>query len=469
MARRRRISQRPPAPAARAEEKPPTGEVVQDLPLWGQFFQVGGTLSPEGLSGIIAAANSGRPYQLIDLVHEIREKDGHIHACLTTLELDVASLEWQAVPLSAVRGKPRKSEQKLAKQVQAAIRECGAWQQMLAHLTGEGECHGHATSELLWRMYDGGEPLLRGWMIPDAKNVQANRFGFSQTTGALLFDAAGNRNVDVGGVDLLASYPLGKFVQHRPRINGDVAIREGLDRMLAWAGMFRNHGLKGWLTESENAWKPIRLIQYLKTASKEDIAFAKQLAQKLTTSGGAAIPETLKALVEYPKTTGQSGGSRFRELEEWLGMELSKAILGHTLLLESGDRGARSLGEVGYRMSQARRDARALALAVTVNAMLVRPLVAFNVSGKRAPLLLPDVKTQVDLVQFANAVDVLAKRMKVGANWVREETRMPEPEADEETLTTGAQPGPFGEPAAPAEPQQPAAEPPPDPEDDPPP
>jgi phage gp29-like protein len=363
---------------------------------------------------------------------------------MTTLELEVSSLPWTVVPMPAANGKPRKSEQKLAAQVQAAIRECSGWSEMVAHLIGEGELHGHATSEMMWGIHDGSEPLLRGWMIPQiAKNIAANRFGFRNSDGRLVFDPNGRGQMDEG-IELVKEYQLGKFVQHCPRVNGDVAAREGLDRLVAWAGIFRNHGLKGWLLESENAWKPTRLIEYTKGASKEDIAFAKQLAAKLTTTGGAAYPETLKPTVEYPKATGQSGQSRFRELEEWLGMELSKAILGHTLLLESGSRGARSLGEVGYKMAQGRRDARAIALAVTLNALLVRPLVAYNQPSKRPPLLLPEVKNEIDLVQFSTAVDSLAKRMRIGASWVREQARIPEPQANEEILSTGTTPDPIG-------------------------
>jgi phage gp29-like protein len=127
-------------------------------------------------------------------------------------------------------------------------------------------------------------------------------------------------------------------------------------------------------------------------------------------------------------------------LLEWLGMEVSKAILGHTLLIESGTRGARSLGEVGYKMAEQRRNARALSLAATLNAHLVIPLVRMNAGRKPIPFLLPDIQSEIDLGQFSESVDRLARRMRVPASYVREQAQIPEPQGDEEVLTTGDKP-----------------------------
>jgi phage gp29-like protein len=82
-----------------------------------------------------------------------------------------------------------------------------------------------------------------------------------------------------------------------------------------------------------------------------------------------------------------------------------------------------------------------MALARTLNAQFIRPLVAMNVARvSQVPVYLPDINGAVDLKSFADSVDVLARRMRIGASFVRSVTRMPEPENGEEVLLMGAQP-----------------------------
>jgi phage gp29-like protein len=423
------------------------GSVIADQSIWYQLTNFAGNFSPQRISNIINQANAGNIRQLVNLAQEWRSRDGHIHGCFTGLELAVSGLDWKAVPVAqGHRGTTRARDKKLASQVEAAIDEIDGWISAKAHLIGGAEMHGHSTVELTkWGLYQGKNPLLRGWLIPScAEIINANRFGFRQIDGALLFDPTSTGDVNQRGIDLLDEYPAGKFIQHRPRITGAVPILEGLSRMVAWYGAFRNWDLKDWLLSAESGWKPTRIITYKKgTSEDEDKQLAVNLARTLISSGGAAIPDSLAAEIFFPSNGAGSQQAPHRILAEFIGNELAKATLGHTLLMEAGDKGARSLGEVGFDVAQQRRDARAVSLAVTLNAMLIRPLVAMNVPNTAAPLYLPDISTALDLAQFATSVDTLAKRMKIPASWVYEEGRIREPDSGEECLTTGYQPGPF--------------------------
>jgi phage gp29-like protein len=417
------------------------GKVVEGQPIWDQASSFAGGATASGVTSTLREADGGKPKRLIDLVNSFRQKDGHIHACLTTVELDIASLAWTAIPQGGTPGKTSRNDRKLAMQVEAAVNEIAGWHEAKAHMAGSGEINGHATVELEWGLYQGNNKLLRGWFLPiRAHIIHPNRFGFASANGELRFDAKGNQNFDADGVDLLTAYPSGKFVQHRPRVNGDIESREGVSRLLAWSGFFRNWTSKDYMLSAELGWKPTKLVTYSKDAGDEDIALAKTIAERMTPAGSVAKPATVQVELGFAKNSSAGNNSQHRALLEYLGQEVSKALLGHTLLLESGDRGARSLGEVGYKMAASRRDARAIALAATVNAHLIRPLVRINAGTRQCPLYLPDIKGGIDLAQFAQAVDTLAKRMKVPASWVREQGRVPEPQADEEILDMGYQP-----------------------------
>jgi phage gp29-like protein len=420
------------------------GSVLPDQSLWGQLSQFYGDFSPERISQIIRQADQGNIKRLVDLAQTFRSRDGHIHGCFTGLELAVTKLDWHAQAVAAgFRGKTRKADIKLCAQVEAAVDQLDGWGSALAHLVGSSELHGHATVELNgWRLYEGKNPLLRGWLLPSYVSiVQTNRFGFRQSDGKLLFDSLGYGDVNSGGIDLLDAYPAGKFIQCTPRITGAVPVQEGLSRLVVWHGGFRNWATKDYLLAAEGSWKPTRVITYKKGSSESaDKALALSLAERLISSGGAAIPDSLAVEVFFPKNGASGQQAPHKVLAEYLGAELSKATLGHTLLLESGDRGARSLGDIGFQVATERRDARANSLAIAVNAMFIRPLVAMNVSNAPAPLYLPDTDSSLDMQQFASSVDTLAKRMRIPSSWVRETASIPEPRAGEEILIMGAKP-----------------------------
>ena len=429
-------------PETKASKSKLTGSVVTELPLWQQFGRIGGpTMTPSAVTLVLTSADLGVISGFVDLVHESRQKDLHIHSVLSTFESDISGIEWNVLPATGTKN-PRKSETKLANVYQAAVNECVGFQEMLAHEAGEAELFGHATSEVVWGYYTGSTPLLKGLFVPKKiTTINCNRFGFRQTDGKLLFDASGNGMVEVGGVDLLAEYVPGKFIQHRPRINGDVPVREGVGRALLWFAIFRNWDLRDWLTAAEKGWKPSTIVKWLKSmgsVDEEDIILAKLIAERLTTNASIAMPDTLDVKQEWPKNGSVGTQSQHREFAEWAGQEISKGILGHTQVVEVGTRGARSASEVGYAVSKDRKRPRALSLAATLHAQLTVPFVAFNAPGKRAPYLLPNLEDPINLKEFSETLRNLTgpqgAGMPVSVVWSRERMRMPTPEPGEEMM-----------------------------------
>ncbi len=434
---------RPEAPAPPVEEKASTdpdlrGSVVGELPIWQQFGRIGGAMTPTQVTTILSERDSGRITSFVDITHDARQKDLHLHSCLAALESDISGAEWKAQPPPGP-GRAPKAEANLAKVYQAALDECAGFREMLAHSVGEGELFGHATSEVIWGYYEGNTPLLKGWFVPlRIKPISCNRFGFRTSDGRLLWDRQGTGNVDVGGVDLLASYVPGKFIQHRPRINGDVAVREGVAGAILWYALFRNWDIQDWMVAAEQGWKPFKVITWKKTggmSDKEDAILARKIAANFVPSGGVSKPDTVDVQVEWPKDILGSSGSQHRELYEVLGQEISKGVLGHTQIVEVGTKGARSASEVGYKVSKGRKKPRALSLALTLHSHLSVPFAAFNKPGKRAPFLLPNLEDPVDLLEFGRALEKYTKGgLRTPAAWARDQLKMPEPGPGEEIL-----------------------------------
>jgi phage gp29-like protein len=415
--------QRQPAPVV--TESSLAGDPLPALPLWSQFTRIGGNLTPLSVTAILQEADGGRPARLVDLFHECRQKDCHLQSVMASAESDITSLEWMIAPPKDATPAEEDCASAFAEAWEKADKEAG-----VAHLVGESMGFGFAFGELDWEMVDGK-------LVPvTLRPVACRRFGFRQSDGALLFDMRNAGSADYGGVDLTTAYP-GKFVSVKRRINGDVLIREGLARCLVWAALGRNWTLKDWLTLGEIGFKPSTIGIYKKGSSKVDVAHLADVIERFSATGKATIPETLDVRVEWPRNSTTGGGGVHKELQEYLGAEMSKAVLHGTMTVEAGTRGARSLGEVHDKGRDGVRDTNARIVCDALTRGPAATFAAVNYGPNvRPPRVVLATEDQVDLEKFGKALAQLrtAGLRKIPASWVRDQAGIPEAVGDEETL-----------------------------------
>lgn len=421
---------------------PILGEVVPDLPLSLQLLRIGGSLTPQQVSEIYRQADVGYMWQLQDLANESRQKDGHLQAILGTRENAIKGLRWQLVHEEGVRKKDRRA----AEWTERALRRSGNFPDLLAHLVG-GVYHGYAVSEIL---YQEGEHRR---LVPRAfKNTAPRRFVFEQREGKLQqWDAYGGSLRPYPGVNLQEEFP-GKFIVFQPRVNGDVPVREGLARVLIWAALFRNWGLRDWLALGELAWKPWRIGTYKKGTDRESIENLRQFLRQMSSTGTMTKPDDVQVEVNWPKNNGI--GSTHKELSEFLAGEMSKAVLGQTLTTEAGSRGARSLGEVHDKVRRDILEADAVAIAGCITRDLIAPLIAMNFGGDvEVPQFAFVTEDGVVLKDFSVAILNLQKAgLKIRAADVRDIAGLTEPGPDDEVLDPAPPPKPSSEDAPESEP-----------------
>lgn len=430
---------------ATAEERAakPRTVLVQVEPVVGtqrladSFGRIGGNLSPQSVSAILAEADTGMPARLVDLMHEARQKDCHLQSILETRELALQALEWDVVPVGE---KPLKRDKKIAAFCKDQLCAMRTFPQLVAHLTGESLLFGHATSEIMWAK-------AGPHVVPDhTLQVNARRFRFTDTDGRLVFVENPYSRV---GIDLLEEYP-GKFVQVRRRVNGDVPVREGLCRALLWAALFRNWGITDWLKLAEMSWKPWRTAKFKKDkASTHDIVAMKRILEGMTSNGIALYPDTWELEVKWPQFSGSAAGSNHTELVDFMGREMSKAVLGGTDTVEPGKNGSRASTEVRNEVRHERRDADALAIGSEIKRHLLDPLVRMNF-GETA--VVPEffflTEDPEDLEKFSKAIQTLRTAgLKIPSSYVYEKTGIQQPKPSDELLGDGApmtQPGQPG-------------------------
>lgn len=401
--------------------------LLPTVPIWAQFTRIGGSVSPDVISGIIREADGGKPARLVDLLHELRQKDGHLQAVLGVRELALAGLPWSVDPPENATER----EIACAAQCEAALRACDSLYVALAHLAGEGCLFPTgAWVEVIWQVATEGD--IAGLEVPATMTpISSRRFGFRSSDAQIVFVEYG-RDPGTSGIDLLEEYEIGNFLSYRPRINGDVPVREGLARCLVWMSGLRNWGIRDWLELGELGWKPRTIVSYEKSADENDTSLAETIAEVLTGRSSVVHPKTLDVSVEWPKSTGSNLQSVHRELCEFFGQEESKAVLGQTLTTEAGSRGARALGVVHDNIRLDVRESDAVGVGATLNRFIVRPFYGFNYgSTVRRGTFRFHTEDGVDMEKLAIVIEKIAPYVAIPQAWVRDELGIPEPSKNE--------------------------------------
>lgn len=418
---------------ARGVDSDSPQSVMGRLTLSDQIQRLGSNISPSRVSSIILSADNGEGWQLVDLGNEFRQKECHLQSVLHTRETALSGLDWRVAPYLAPGSKePTAHHQEVADVCTRACEEAvGDGQErrgfpgLIAHLNG-GPFFGHAEAETSWTVRD-------GLQLPTGFHCHSQRrFGFDPVDGRLVWwDQSAGRS-DSSRIDVQAAYP-GMFLLHQPRIVGDVPAREGLIRPLIWMALFKNWGIADWMRLAELAWKPWRLGKYKSGATDRDKANLLEALEYLTSNGVAIFNERHEIEIRSPEAGNRSQTSQHEALARFCDSAISKAALGQTLTTESGERGARSLGEVHDEIRKDLRDNDAQAIAATIRRDLIAWIVRLNY-GDAEPIPWFGFITEErdDFTTFMAGVrDATDAGVDIPQEWVRDQAGIREPKPGE--------------------------------------
>lgn len=425
---------------------PSASSVIADPSLALQIGQIGGSLTPRVISGILSLADLGQTYRLVDLTHDQRQKSGTLHAALALAEQAVCQLKWQMKPPPKASAK----EKKICEAFADFYTNAEDRADFIAHSTGERRLFGHATTEVIWD-YDGKYLGPRKF-----KTLHCRRFGFRGSDGKLVFTERTGMNPNEG-IDLMQEFAPGNFVQARQRVNGDVQVREGLARVVVWLAQGANWAYRDWMQLAELAWKPKRLGKFKRSATPEDIANLKRILLDIMTSGAAVHSEDVEVNLLWPQGSA-SGGSSSKavhlELLRWVLSELCVAIIGSSDQLQPGENGARAAVETRSENPKKIRDANATSLADTITRQLVVPFTKYN-GGDRVRSGSFEFITDdpADLEKLSKAIlNFKNASVRIGEKWFYETSNITPPTNGERVLGDSDEPDDSSDPKKPSEP-----------------
>jgi phage gp29-like protein len=329
-----------------------------------------GTLQPQDETLRQKAGGKG-----VGLYDEIR-RDPHAFSVLQKRSLEVSSREWAVFPASE-----RRIDKQAAALVEAQLKGLNLDRLTLGMMSAI--LKGYSVGEVIWELRGGV------WWAAKVKVRKHRRFRF--TIGGELRLLTRDSGFDGEAL------PDRKFIVHRYSIDqdDDDPYGLGLGTVLFWPAWFKRQVLAHWLQANERHASPTVKAQY---QGSYDEARQKQILGAIRTmarDAGLVVPESVE--VELMESGRGGGGDLHEKLARYLDELMSEAVLGETLSTNSGERGARSLGEIHNEVRIAIAKADADLLSATFKESLVRWIVEVNMPGAGVPDVWRDFSEAEDL------------------------------------------------------------------------
>lgn len=344
---------------------------------------------------------------------EIR-RDPHAFAILQKRKLEVVSREWRVTPASDSR-----QDKKAAAEVERQLKGLGL-DRLTKGLMGS-VLKGFAVAEILWT------PTATGYEAQVLVKKQ-RRFRFA-IDGSLRLVTRAN-TIDGEAV------PERKFIVHRHSIDDDDddPYGVGLGSVLFWPAWFKRQALAHWLRANEKHAAPTVLGQYDGEFDKVRQDTLLAAFRQMANDTGLAVPKTVD--VKLLEASNGGGGDLHEKINRYLDELMSEAVLGETLTTNSGERGARSLGEVHNDVRIAIAKADADLVCQTLRGTLVRWIVELNFPGAGIPEIWRDFSEAEDLndrVKRDQAISGMGYKPKdvayinetYGGDWIEKPSTVP--------------------------------------------
>ncbi|MGE6741729.1 DUF935 domain-containing protein [Allorhizobium pseudoryzae] len=319
----------------------------------------------------VLVANGGTSaYRVYD---EIR-RDPHAHAILQKRKLEVVSREWQVFEAS-----DRRIDKKIASEADQFLKAIN-FDQLTRGLLG-AILKGFSVAEILW-VRDGAR-----WVPSAVKVKKQRRFRFDMDGRLRML----TRSSPIDGVEV----PDRKFIVHRHSIDDDDddPYGVGLGSVLFWPAWFKRQVLANWLQATRKHAAPTTLAQYTGAYDKAKQDVLSEALEAMQGADSLIVPENVKVSLLEAKAAGSPSEQLARYLDELM----SEATLGETLTTNSGERGARSLGEVHNEIRVAIAKADADLVCQTIRDTLLRWYVELNYPGEAIPNVWRDFSEAEDL------------------------------------------------------------------------
>ena len=389
-------------------------------------------LTPARLARLLLAAEEGDPESYLALAEEIEEKDLHYLGVLGTRKRAVSQLE---ITVEAAEDKAPFIAH--ADFIRDWLRRDELEDELFNMLDAVGK--GVSVVEIIWETSE--------------KQWQPRRLEWRDPRW-FTFDRVDLRTIMLRGDDGLPQ-PLQpyKFITTEIQAKSGIPIRGGLTRCVAWAYLFKNFGIKDWVSFLETYGQPVRIGRYPAGASDAEKRTLLRAVSQIGHDAAGIIPDSMTMELVAIAAKGDAG---FKELADFFDQQVSKATLGQTGTTDA-IAGGYAVGKVHDQVRQDIQQSDAKRLAVPINADLVRPMIDLNYGPQKAyPRVFIGLPDQTDMGVLMPLIErYVGMGGRVASAVVRDKLGLPDPAQGEELLQPRRESPALAAPTSAADPEEP--------------
>ena len=361
----------------------------------------------------------------LDYIEKI-EKDTHVSSQLATRRQKLIKKGWRLVPAEK-NGKSTALSREIRDFVADQLRDMDGSFLKDVEAMLDATSKGFSITEKNFRYITKGRWKgkigLKSLRFKPAKNFAFRYDKFGHYTLRQI-------NPHINGSDL----PLNKFIHLIAGPNDENPYGEGVTAKCAWWVWLKENEAKFWAIFSERFGMPQIKVEMPANPGPDDEQKAEDVIRGLQTSAGVKVPKGF--IVDFMEAV-RRGEVNYDLFIERANKEISKVILGATLVSEEGKRGQGSYA-LGHEHSGLTEDYIVFDAAITaqaINEQLIRQLVDYNYDTDLYPEF-EWIGVGVDsFISFAQGLGILAdKGLRVPVSWVRRMTGIPEAQKGEEVL-----------------------------------
>jgi phage gp29-like protein len=375
-------------------------------------------LTPSKLADALKEANKGNISTQAELFSEMAERDADLGSALSTRRNVVAGLDYSILPAdeSAQAVKAADAAKVMLEEYLTNFR--GGLKMLLAAV-GQG----FSVCEINWELIDG--LLYPIELIPIEHRFFTFRYDDKlQRTPRMLTEREQEQGEEL---------PPYKYIVHKYTGLSGIIPRDGLVRQCAYLYLFKNYGLKDWMSFLDRYGIPMRIGKYSPAASTGAVETLKRAVLGLGSDAAALISDatTIEVLDIKAATTDM-----FEKAQEYLAKKIDKVILGHTGAAEATP-GKLGNEQKAVEVQDILKLSDASELAQTIRQQLLYPFTLLNF-GEACPVPIFEFDTNPpeDEERTARVIATLAQAglTSIPTAWLHEKFGIPLPAKGEQTL-----------------------------------
>lgn len=372
----------------------------------------------------VLATEGGGSSLALDLYEDL-ERDDKVFAALQTRKNAVSGREWQIEPASE-----DSADVEIAEFVKAQFLSLSFGNAIKSLL--DAKLKGFAVAEVLWTVNDDGKIGIKEIIGRDQR-----RFAFALDRSLRLLTPQSM----VEGEPV----PARKFLVLSSGSKIGNPYGAGLGSRLYWPVWFKKNGVRFWSIFLEKFGSPTAVGKYPPGTAKDQQDALLTAIEAIQQETAVKIPDNM--IIELLEAQRAGSTDSYEKFLNYFDKAISIVILGQTLTTDVGNSGSRALGDVHneVRLDLVKDDADEV--AECLNTQLIPWMVDFNFprrglsnqppTGPGAyPKFWIRTEPEQDLKALSERDDRLVRLgLPVGKKYFYDTYNIPEPAADEETIT----------------------------------